>query len=122
MNYATGKPQSTVKIFSDGYEILDSGTFITASNNSAEIYFEDLCFKLVFINSDRPMNMSVEDEPSGKMLTFKLENFSNSLGSGTSQPLEVGHKMGKKLYFSFYITAYDNESVKQVTYTFYSKV
>lgn len=120
MNYVTGKPLS-VTLSSNGYDILASGTFITAGKDSAEICFEGLCFKLVFINSDRPMNMSVEGEPSGKMLTFRLENFSNPLGSGTSEPLEVGSKMGKKLYFSFYITAYDNESVKQVTYTFYSR-
>ena len=112
MNYATGKPLS-VTLSSNGYDILASGTFITAGKDSAEIYFAGLCFKLVF--------MSVEGEPSGKMLTFRLENFSNPLGSGTSEPLEVGSKMGKKLYFSFYITAYDNESVKQVTYTFYSR-
>lgn len=120
MNYTTGKPLS-VKLSSNSYDILDSGTFITAGNESAEIYLGDLCFKLVFINTDKPMNMIVEEDSSGKMLIFKLENFSKVVGSGTTAPLEVGSIMGKKLYFSFYITAYNDESVKQVTYTFYLK-
>ena len=108
-----------VRIVSNALEVISSGTFLTADSNKAEIFLCNLCFELRFSNTDGIARMKAEDGEKGKRIVFNLENFNNPLGAGNTIPLEVGELNNRKLYFSFYINAYDSDSIKRVTYTFY---
>ncbi len=114
-----GPSQPLVKIISGDYEVIASGSFLTANADSAEIYIADLCFELRFHKTNGPLLMKASSDNSGKKITLDLDNFGSLLGSGSSKPLEVGTAQNRKLYFSFKINAYDQDSIKEVVYTFY---
>ncbi len=111
--------QSLVTVTSGGYEVIASGSFLTADENSAEICIADLHFELRFHKTNGPLQMKASSDNSGKKIILDLDNFGTPLGSGSSKPLEVGVTHSRKLYFSFIVKAYDQDSIKEVTYTFY---
>ena len=55
---------------------------------------------------------------SSSVLSLNLFNFSNTIGSGTTAPIEIGAFAGRKLLLAFMVYALTPTSSKTVHYTF----
>ncbi|KGM40553.1 hypothetical protein JY96_12280 [Aquabacterium sp. NJ1] len=114
---AIGHPYAPLRIKTGGRDVVVSGTAITADNKSLEFYLADLIVVLKFeTDGESPRFGSVFAE--GSSLTLPLYNFNNSLGSGTTIPIEIGTLNQRKLFLSFMIYALTPQSSKVVHYTF----
>ncbi len=111
-------PTPPIKAKSSGKDILVSGTVHTFAPDNLDLFLADLQISLEFKNDSGEARM--ETEPgSGKAVRFRLFNFNNSIGTGTTQPIEIGHFQNRNLYLAFTVYAFDQQSLKIVHYTFF---
>lgn len=114
----TASPMTQVQMKSSEKEILASGTVHTFSQHDLEMTLADLQITFEFKNDSG--GVRIEGEPaSGKSIKIRLFNFNNSIGTGTTQPLEIGYYLHRKLYLAFTVYAFNEQSLKTVHYTFF---
>jgi hypothetical protein len=106
-----------VQIRTGGYDVLAGGTVITADGKNLEFQIDNLRFVFSFLSDNGATRM--EPGPvSSSALTLLLFNFNNSIGSGTTEPIEIGTVRGRKLLLSFMVYSMNPDSTKTVHYTF----
>ena len=113
----------TAKIESSNKEVIFSGSFITFSKGDNTISFDYGGEKFKFIlsfSTDDSKKPRFEYAPNDKKdtLLMKFYNFENSLGTGSTAPLEVAENKGSKIYLHLIVYSL-NENIKNVSYTFY---
>jgi hypothetical protein len=111
-------------ISSGGAEIISSGLIIQFNKKPIEINVQlpDFSFTCVikFENKLENKVQSLHAEaipPSTLSITFF--NFNNPLGSGSSEPLNIGSYKNKSLYLSYRIYSLSENSDKTLHYTIY---
>jgi hypothetical protein len=114
---STGHPFAPLQIRTGGRDVVASGTVITANNQNLEFQLAHLRVVFNFV-SDGGSTRLGPSSASGSALHLTLYNFNNSIGSGTTSPMEIGSLSGRKLWLSFVIYAFSPESSKTVHYTF----
>lgn len=112
-----GTPSTQLQIRTGGFDVVVSGTVITANNNSLEFQLAQLGVIFSFVTDGGDTRLG-KPYVSGSSLNLTLYNFNNSIGSGTTLPIEIGKLYGKKLWLSFMVYALSPESSKTVHYTF----
>lgn len=112
-----GSPTVPVHIRTSGRDVVASGTVITADGRDLEFQLSHLRVVFSFV-SDSGQTRLVPSAISGSALKLALYNFNNSIGSGTTSPIEIGTLVGRKLWLSFVVYAFSPESSKTVHYTF----
>ncbi len=112
-----GHISAPIQIRSSGKDVLASGTVITADNKNLEFRIANLGVVLSFINDGTSPRLG-QGAADGSSLRLEVYNFNNTIGSGTTAPLEIGTYTGRKLLFSFVVYAFSEESTKTVHYTF----
>lgn len=113
-----GQPFAPLKIRTAGKDVVASGTVITGDNKDVEFQLANIQVRLNFL-SDGGAHPRMEPAPAaGSLLALSLYNFNNSIGAGTTDPIEIGNLAGRKLLFSFIVYAMTRESTKTVHYTF----
>jgi hypothetical protein len=112
-----GQPFAPLQIKAGGFDVVASGTVITAPSQNLEFQLGNLrvIFAFVFDGGQPRLGPS---SASGSTLNLTLYNFNNSIGSGTTSPIEIGNLSGRKLWLSFNVYALSPESSKTVHYTF----
>jgi hypothetical protein len=111
-------PQSApIQIRTGGFDVLAAGTVITANNLNLEFQLAHLRVVFSFV-SDGTATRLGPASASESTLNLTLYNFNNSIGAGTTSPLEIGSLFGRKLWLSFMVYALNAESSKTVHYTF----
>ena len=114
---------------SSGYEIFDSGTLISFSSSSdikiavkcSESFAFDILFKFEAIEGEEySLKKEVIDSTSTIQLT--CINFNNTLGTGTTQPIELATFNGKKIYINFWISALSDNALKKLEYNLYKEI
>lgn len=83
-----------------------------------EISFDELVFRLTF-HFDKGARRLESVGGGERELELKLFNFVNALGTGTTEPLQVGTYMGKKLWLSFVVYSLDATTIRTIHYTFF---
>ena len=114
---AIGQPFAPLQIKTAGRDVIATGTVITADHLSLEFQLAHLRVVFSFV-SDGGQPRLGPSSASGSSLNLTLYNFNNSIGSGTTAPLEIGTLSGRKLWLSFMVYALSPESSKTVHYTF----
>lgn len=112
-----GHISAPLQISSSGRDVLATGTVITADNKNVEFRVAQLGVALEFIN-DGTLPRLGQAAADGSTLRLQVYNFNNTIGAGTTSPLEIGTFAGRKLLFSFVVYAFNQESTKTVHYTF----
>lgn len=116
----------TIEKSSSNHIILDSGSAITYSSTS-ELSFsvkmdDTFGFLLVLkFESTGESQHEVKQNVSGNTITLTCVNFDNSLGTGTTRPIELATFKGKKIYFNFWVYALGEKSLRKIVYSFYSE-
>ena len=111
---------------SSNHIILDSGSAITY-NKTAELSFSiqmDATFSFLLIlkfESTGETQHELKKSVSENTITLTCVNFNNSLGTGTTTPIELATFNGKKIYFNFWVYDLGSNSLKKVVYSFYSE-
>jgi len=111
------QPIASLQIRTSKRDVIASGTVITADNQNLEFQLAHLRFVFSFV-SDSGQTRIDPGAASGTTLNLTLYNFNNSIGSGTTSPVEIGTLNGRKLWLSFMVYAISAESSKTVHYTF----
>jgi hypothetical protein len=106
-----------LKIRTSGKDVLASGTVLTADSQNLEFQLAHLGVKLVFLTDSTTTRMEGKTDETGT-LTLSLYNFNNSIGAGTTLPIDIGTFNGRKLWFAFMVYAMNSQSLKTVHYTF----
>ena len=115
-----------IEVTSANKSVLDSGTVIIF-DNSADLSFDikmddSFSFSLI-LKFEKKDGEKYELKPSfsNNTITLTCVNFDNVLGTGTSTPIELATFNGKKVYINFWVNALGSNSLKEITYTFYSE-
>lgn len=114
---AIGQSYAPLIVKTGGREVVASGTVITGEKSNLEFQLAHL--RVVFsFESDGSQPRLGPSSATGSTLNLTLFNFNNSIGSGTTSPLEIGSLQGKRLWLSFMVYALTPDSSKTVHYTF----
>lgn len=100
-----------------GKEVVAAGTVITADNKNLEFQLAHLRIVFAFVSDGTTTRMEGTSGDSST-LTLTLFNFDNSIGSGTTSPIEIGTLNRRKLLLAFMVYALSDSSSKTVHYTF----
>lgn len=114
-----------LKLSSGNHTILESGTVI-AYSNASEICFNvemDDTFAFTVIlefkkTEDEKQNLE-RKVSENNTVTFTCVNFDNPIGTGLPKAMELATFNDKKVYFNFWVFELGQQSLKQVSYTFY---
>lgn len=112
-----GHMAAPLQIRTAGKDVLVSGTVLTADSNNLEFQLAHLRIVLAFYSDGTATRMEAKSD-QGSNLTLSLYNFNNSIGSGTTSPIEIGSFSGRKLHLAFMVYALSDSSSKTVHYTF----
>lgn len=113
-----------IEKFSSQYNILDAGSIITFDTDSDLTFSismdESFEFKVVMlfplIDGSR---REIRSEVNGNVITIRCVNFIESMGIGNTKPIELATFQDRKVYLSFRVYYWDNNSGRKVSYTFY---
>ena len=115
-----------IKRLSSNYRILDSGSVMTF-DSTAELTFDikmddSFSFTLIFrFESTDDGKQKLKNSVDGSVITLSCINWNNSLGTGTTHPIELAKFNGKKIYVNFWVYALASNSLHNIMYTFYSE-
>lgn len=114
-----------LKWSSSRHEIVASGSVISFNKEPLHLVFalegEDLEFIFTFAEDSRePDKPSLKAIPHGdRKLELQLVNFDHELGTGNSDPIEVGLLDGKNLLVNYRVYALSQSESRLLHYTFY---
>ena len=112
-----GHNSASLQIRTAGKDVLASGSVVTADSRNLEFQLAHLRVVLEFLSDGTTTRMDAKSDEKST-LTLSLYNFNNSIGSGTTSPIEIGTFGGRKLHLAFMVYALSEVSSKTVHYTF----
>ncbi len=106
--------QYPLRITTSGYEVIASG-IVHITEPEVKFNLANLIIKFLFkTDSGEPRyNADVVNEE----LVISLYNFSNTLGEGKIDPVEIGTLGGRRLFSTFFINTTEL-NIRQFNYTF----
>lgn len=112
-----------IKKSSSNYDIVDSGILFSYSLQGPiklDLNSEQgFAFSLEFVfetNSNKKSDLKISVDNDQNLIKFTCVNFDNSLGTGTTQPLELGEHNNKKIYIHFWGYSLGQNSAKKIEY------
>jgi len=115
-----------IKKYSGNFEVIDSGTLLAYSGYS-DIEFdvqmnEEFAFILVFkFASDGKSEHHLKSQVDDNKITITCINFDNTLGTGTSRPIELAVFEGKKIFINFWVYGLGKKTAREFSYTIYKE-
>ena len=110
---------SDMKISVGEYEVYDNGVVLSHGNKDILFEIKNLQVRLKFEtdsqNSSYNANLSLIDNDSCLLVT--LVNFNNSLGTGLTNPVEIGIINGSRLYLQFVVYRLGDSDTRLFSYT-----
>lgn len=117
---------TSITVYSSGHQVLGSGSVITYSNTS-DISFiiemdETFKFQLVLKFEDiagKESKIDLAPDTQKNILTMTCINFNNSLGIGTTAPIEVATFRGKTIFLHLWVYTLGEKNLRKITYSLY---
>lgn len=105
-----------IKVTTSDYEIISSGLVHIVES---ELKFEllKLVIKFKFSSDSEGVRLKAEVNENEELI-INLFNFSNPLGEGKIEPLEIGTLSGRRLFCTFFVTTPQGDNLRQFNYTF----
>ena len=112
-----------VKLKVGEYEVYDSGTIITHDNKEIVFEIKNLKVKILFKTDSekKAHDANITLVEGGSCLQIALTNFDNSLGTGLTEPIEIGIINGSRLCLQFLVHALNDGGTKMFSYTWLTK-
>ena len=113
---------------SSNYLIVASGTAMTFNNTAPlelKLTFDPSFFFIINftfetdVNNKQGLKSSIDTETN--TITLTCINFNNSLGTGTTTPLELATYQGKKILLHFWVYALGEGATKKIDYCLYQE-
>ncbi|MBS5198594.1 MAG: hypothetical protein KHY93_16010 [Clostridiales bacterium] len=113
---------------SSNYLIVASGTAMTFNNTASlelKLTFDPSFFFIINftfetdVNNKQELKSSIDTETN--TITLTCINFNNSLGTGTTTPLELATYQGKKILLHFWVYALGEGATKKIDYCLYQE-
>ena len=103
-----------VKLSTEGYEILSSGSIIVPSNEDVQFEIKKLRFRFTFIQNahkddDVQIERMVDSDEKGEFLAIIIKNMNNSFFASTKQSVKVATLERRPLYVRFSILSINRE-------------
>lgn len=110
-----------MKLYTKDKEIIDSGLVITFKNEPIIFELRDDMKITVFLTEDDSIDdQRIDIDPiSRENMELKLVNFNNSLGTGNSNPLQLGSIDNKHLYLNIVVYSLGKDTQKTLQYTWF---
>ena len=112
-----------IKKMSANYDIIDSGilySFYAQGPIRIELNTEkehEFSIEFQFENNNKKQSdLKISVDGSQKLITFTCINFNNSLGTGTTQPIELAENNNKKMFIHFWGFSLGQDAVKKIEY------
>ena len=107
-----------ISLSSAGKEVIATHTVHTFTPEELDISLADLALQLRFLSDkgEQRIERKVVEE---KILELKIFNFNNTLGTGLTEPIELGQVSGRKLYFVFTASSLSKKSIKRIEFTYF---
>lgn len=115
-----------IKKSSGNLDVLDSGALLAFSATS-DVEFEvqldeTFTFNLVLkFASNGGDQHNIKSDVEGNKIIITCINFDNTLGTGTSRPIELAVFEGKKIFINFWVYSLGKKNAREVSYTFYKE-
>jgi len=106
-----------IKVFTAGYEVIASGV-IHLSTPEVRFEIANLVIKYVFKSDSDGTRFGAEE--SNNELVISLYNFSNPLGEGKLEPMEIGTLGGRQLFTTCFVNTTERD-MRQFNYSFLLK-
>ncbi|END5392289.1 TPA: hypothetical protein I7765_20745 [Vibrio vulnificus] len=103
-----------LKVSTSGYTVVASGV-VHVTGTEVKFDLANLVIKYRFI-SDSEDTKFTADVVNGELI-INLHNFSNSLGEGKLEPVEIGTLGGKRLFATWFVNTVQG-NLRQFGYTF----
>jgi hypothetical protein len=93
-----------IKITTGNLEVIGNGNIHIAFDRIFTIHIKDkVQVEFIFVENKEQSEDSIEANVVNDKLTLTLINYSNPLGMGVLEPMEIGILENKKLFLSFFI-------------------
>lgn len=119
MSATLDNTETSVSIKTGGLDVIANGTVLLV-NDEVEFTIKDLRISFIFItdkNKKQSISSKIQDD---NLFNIYLINFNNSLGSGCTNVLEIGHMRRRALFMSFIAYKLTESSlIRKLEYTFY---
>ncbi len=112
--------------YSSNRKIITDGTIITwDAENGADlkINFQNkfhVALRWMFPNDGKEKKLKIEIEDDNTMI-FYCNNFNNSLGTGTSRPIEFATVDGRKTFIHFWVYRLGGTGTRKIEYCVYQE-
>lgn len=116
------------KYSSGGHDIIDSGIMYSFGKNEDIEYEMDIVaiekpeirfkMKIIFQFEDDGKEIEIKRKVNNDTVYFICRNFTNALGTGTNEPVELAQVAGRRLYIHLWVFA-QGESTRKIEYTIY---
>lgn len=121
-----------VKISTEHYDIIDSGSVIIPSGQNIEFKINELRFKIIFpqvVNESEEQQNSIEQmvksDKEGEYLEISIVNLRSAFFATARQLMHLAKLEGRKLFFKFSIVSVNssenNEEDKVLFYSWYQE-
>jgi len=68
---------------------------------------------------ERELEQSVDTKTN--IISLPCKNFDNSLGTGTTRPIELAIYQNKKIFLHFWVYSLGENSIRKIDYCFYQE-
>ena len=109
--------QIPIKVSTAGYEVIASGV-VHLSEPEVKFEVANLVIKYLFKSDSDGVRFGAEE--INNELVISLYNFSNSLGEGKLEPMEIGTLGERKLFATCFVNTTE-KNIRQFNYTFLLK-
>lgn len=112
-----------LKISMGGYRVLSSGTVISCKNENILFEIDELKVLIKFDKKENTKDYSVNLAliENNTCLQLTLYNFNNSLGTGLTEPFEIGNMKGGKLFLQFIVYTLGESGTRLFSYSWLIK-
>lgn len=110
-----------MSISTNSTDILESGVVISFKDEPIKFLLQnDLKITFTFFTDKEHKTHELKFKSvNSKEVEIQLYNFNNSLGTGSTEPLLLGHINKRKLYLNFVVYSLPGDLQKNLNYTFY---
>ena len=112
-----------MKISVGKYEVYDSGSVLSHGNKDILFEIKNLKVRIKFVSDPENANYDAKISliENNTCLLLTLVNFNNSLGTGLTNPVEIGTINGSRLYLQFVVYRLGESDTRMFSYTWLTR-
>lgn len=112
-----------MKISVGEYEVYDKGSVLSHGDRDILFEIKNLKVRIKFENNPEDTNYAANINliEGNTCLQITLVNFNNPMGTGLTNPVEIGMINGSRLFFQFVVYRLGESDTRMVSYTWLTR-